>query len=207
MRHSVVPAVLLTAFLAVGGVLAPAGAVHAAPCTEGKATCAPVQVPTEPTPTQPGLAPEPDKKPAPQPEPTRVRETPKAPAPAPAPPQPPVQAPQPAVTQFVTVAPRVTSPASESSEPTPTVEPTSASATPSASPSASSVSASPSPSKSSNWNTPVDKGQETQAAAMVGTSFSGPNMLGLFGILGGVLLVGLGGLAFALWSKNRLSSH
>jgi len=53
----------------------------------------------------------------------------------------------------------------------------------------------------------VDKGKETQAAAMVPSSFNGPNLLGLFGILGGVLLVGLGGLAFALWSKNRLSSH
>ncbi|MGA8789835.1 MAG: hypothetical protein WB535_12890 [Paenarthrobacter sp.] len=202
MRHSVVPAVLLTA----GLLLAPAAAVHAAPCG-GKISCAPTEGADDPSPTQPALAPEADKKPTSKPEPTRVRETPKAPAPAPAAPAPPVQAPQPVVTQFVTVAPRVTSPASDPSEPTPTPEATVASATPSASPSATPSSAGPSPSKSSNWNTPVDKGKETQAAAMVGTSFSGPNMLGLFGILGAVLMVGLGGLAFALWSKNRLSSH
>ena len=202
MRHSVVPAVLLTA----GLLLAPAAAVHAAPC-DGKLSCAPSERVQDPLPTQPALAPEPDKRPTPKPEPTRVRETQKAPAPAPAAPEPPVQAPQPVVTQFVTVAPRVTSPASGPSEPAPTPEATVASATPSASPSATPSSASPSPSKSSNWNTPVDKGKETQAAAMASTSISGPNVLGLFGILGAVLLVGLGGLAFALWSKNRLSSH
>ncbi|WP_181151993.1 MULTISPECIES: hypothetical protein [unclassified Arthrobacter] len=53
----------------------------------------------------------------------------------------------------------------------------------------------------------MDKDKETQAAALASSSVSGPNMLGLFGLLGAVLLVGLGGLAFALWSKNRLSSH
>jgi hypothetical protein len=96
------------------------------------------------------------------------------------------------------VEPEVAEPPSE----TPTAAPT-ATATASAS-----ASASPSPSKSSSWDTPIDKGKETQAAASLATAnFSGPNMLGLFGILGGVLLVGLGGLAFALWSKNRLSSH
>ncbi|MFW0773612.1 hypothetical protein ACLRGI_10630 [Paenarthrobacter nitroguajacolicus] len=42
---------------------------------------------------------------------------------------------------------------------------------------------------------------------MASSSFSGPNFLGLFGLLGAVLVVGLGGLAFALWSKNRPSSH
>ncbi|MFE4195321.1 hypothetical protein ACFRJ9_05620 [Paenarthrobacter sp. NPDC056912] len=201
MRHSVVPAVLLAAVL----LLAPAAAGQAAPCGE-KASCAPVEAPTDPTATQPGLAPEDDKKPTSKPEPTRVRETQQAPAPAV--PEPPVQSqPQPAVTQFVTVAPRVTGPASTSSEPTAIPESATVSATPSATPSASPGSASPSPSKSSNWDTPVDKGQKTQAAVLASDSGSGPNMFGLFGILGGVFVVGLGGLAFALWSKNRLSSH
>lgn len=206
MRHSVVPAVLLTA----GLLLAPAAAAQAAPC-EGKFSCAPTEGLDDPLPTQPGLAPEADKKPSPKPEPTRVRETQVAPAPegpaAPAP-APKVESPRPAVTQApATVAPQPAGPASSSSERTPDPEETVASATPSASPSVSPSSASPSPSTSSNWDTPVDKGKETQAAMMTSGSFSGPNMLGLFGILGGVLLVGLGGLAFALWSKNRLSSH
>ncbi|SDW12516.1 hypothetical protein SAMN04487917_10295 [Arthrobacter sp. yr096] len=199
MRHSVVPSVLLAA----GLLLAPAAAAQAAPC-DGKFSCAPSEGADDPTPTQPALAPEADKKPTPNPEPTRARET--QVAPAPAAPQPTVEAPRPVVSQApVSVAPQPAAPTSGPSEPVP--EATSASATPSASPTASATSASPSPSKSSNWNTPVDKGQETQAAVLASNSISGPNMLGLFGILGGVLLVGLGGLAFALWSKNRLSSH
>ncbi|MDR6985748.1 outer membrane biosynthesis protein TonB [Paenarthrobacter nitroguajacolicus] len=201
MRHSVVPAVLLAA----GLLLAPAAAAHAAPC-EGKFSCAPSEGVQDPLPTQPSLAPETDKKPTPKPEPTRVRET--QVAPAPAAPEPTVEAPRPVATHApVTVAPQPGNPASSSSEPVPTVDETVAPATPSASPSASPSPASPGPSKSSNWNTPVDKGKETQAAVLATSSFSGPNMLGLFGILGAVLLVGLGGLAFALWSKNRLSSH
>ena len=211
MRHPVVPAVVL----AVGLLFAPAVAAHAAPC-DGKILCVPSEAPSEPEPTQPGLAPETDKIPSSKPEPTRVREPEVAPAPAPPVQAPPVQAPvqapqpvqvppQPAVTQFVTVAPQATGAASSSSEPTATSGTTSASATPSPSPSTGSASASPG--KSSNWNTPVDKGKETEAAALASSSFSGPNMLGLFGLLGAVLVVGLGGLAFALWSKNRLSSH
>ncbi|WP_159708472.1 hypothetical protein [Arthrobacter sp. 18067] len=198
MRHSVVPAVLLAA----GLLLAPAAAAQAAPC-DRNFSCAPSEGADDPLPTQPALAPEADKKPTPKPEPTRVRETQIAPAPAPT-----VEAPRPVVTQApAKVAPQPASPASSPSEAAPTPEATVASATPSATPSASATSASPSPSKSSNWNTPVDKGQETQAAVLASNSIEGPNMLGLFGILGGVLIVGLGGLAFALWSKNRLSSH
>ncbi|MDR6637658.1 hypothetical protein [Paenarthrobacter nitroguajacolicus] len=201
MRHSVVPAV----FLAAGLLLAPAAAAQAVPCGE-KLTCAPTGGVEGPTPTQPGLAPELDQKPAPKPEPTRVRET--QPAPPPVAPAPPVQVPQqPPVTQFVTVAPQVANPVQSTPEPTQAPETTVASATPSATPSASPSTASPSPSKSSNWNTPVDKGRATQAAVLASNSFTGPNLMGLFGILGGVLLVGLGGLGFALWSKNRLSSH
>lgn len=212
MRRPVIPAVVL----AVGMLFAPAVPAHAAPC-DGKILCLPSEAPTEPEPTQPGLAPETDKIPSSKPEPTRVREPEVAPAPAPPVQVPPVQAPpvqapqpvqvppQPAVTQFVTVAPQATGAASNSSEPTATLGTTSASATPSPSPSTGFASASPG--KSSNWNTPVDKGKETEAGTVASSSFSGPNMLGLFGLLGAVLVVGLGGLAFALWSKNRLSSH
>jgi hypothetical protein len=32
-------------------------------------------------------------------------------------------------------------------------------------------------------------------------------VFGLFAVMGGVLLVGLGGLAFALWTRNRMSGH
>ena len=211
MRRPVIPAVVL----AVGMLFAPAVPAHAAPC-DGKILCLPSEAPTEPEPTQPGLAPETDKIPSSKPEPTRVREPEVAPAPAPPVQAPPVQAPvqapqpvqvppQPAVTQFVTVAPQATGAASNSSEPTATLGTTSASAKPSPSPSTGFARASPG--KSANWNTPVDKGKETEAGAVASSSFSGPNMLGLFGLLGAVLVVGLGGLAFALWSKNRLSSH
>ena len=193
-----VPAVLAGVLLAAGAWLAPQGVAHAAPCVPSTAgTCPPVAAPTEPTPTEPGLAPEVGKT-TPKPVPTKVRETQQPPAPAA--PAPAVQAPQPAVVQApVTVAPEVTPPPSSAPEPTTTATATAAaSATPSST---------PGPTKSSNWDTPISKGKETQAAVMANTSFSGPNLLGLFGILGGVLLVGLGGLAFALWSKNRLSSH
>lgn len=196
-----VPAVLAGVLLAAGAWLAPQGAAHAAPCVPSTAgTCPSVAAPTEPTPTDP--APEAGKtKPLPKPEPTRVRESQQQPpAPVPAAPAPSVQAPQPAVVQApVTVAPEPTQPPSPAQEPSTTAAaPATVSATPSST---------PSPSKSSNWDTPIDKGKETQAAVLANTSFNGPNFLGLFGILGGVLLIGLGGLAFALWSKNRLSSH
>ncbi|MFJ4029226.1 hypothetical protein ACIPWF_17955 [Paenarthrobacter sp. NPDC089989] len=195
-----VPAVLAGILLAAGAWVLPQSAAYAAPCVpETAGSCPSLAAPTEPTPTQPGLAPETGKtKPTPRPEPTRVRDTP-PPAPAPAAPAPAVQAPQPAVVAPVTVAPEVTSAPSAAPEPSTTAAaPATASATPSAS---------PSPSKSSNWDTPIDKGKETQAAVLANASYNGPNLMGLFGILGGVLLVGLGGLAFALWSKNRLSSH
>lgn len=199
-----VPAVLAGVLLAAGAWLAPQGAANAAPCVPSTAgSCPTLSAPTEPTPTEPVLVPDAGKtkpQPQPKPEPTRVREAQPPAAPAPVAPAPAVQAPQPAAVQApVTAAPEVAQPPSAAPEPTTTAA---ASAAASATPTST-----PSPSKSSNWNTPVDKGKETQAAAMAPTNFSGPNMLGLFGILGGVLLVGLGGLAFALWSKNRLSSH
>ncbi|MFP3578539.1 hypothetical protein SB659_03005 [Arthrobacter sp. SIMBA_036] len=205
MRHSVVPALLLTAGLLVG----PAVAAQAAPCTDkSKVACGQVEVPTPPAATaQPAPAPAPSKKPAPDPVPTQIHE----PVAVPAVPAPPVRVPQPAavVQAPAPAAPSVNDPVPASSEPVPGQDASSASATPSATPSASPSSASPSssPSTSSNWDTPVQQGQKTAAAILVGNPGPGPNVLGLVGILGGVLLVGLGGLAFALWSKNRLSSH
>ncbi|GAA2859533.1 hypothetical protein [Paenarthrobacter ilicis] len=208
MRHSAVPALLLAA----GLILAPATAVQAAPC-DGKVSCLPTEGAQNPLPTQPSLAPEPDQKPAPKPTRTREQQAPPVPeAPAPAAPEPAKEQPVPerqAPPQQAPAQPKVAEePAPDVVAPEPATESTPADPTRSATPSASSTStASPQPSASSNWNTPVDKGRETQAAAMVPSSFNGPNLMGLFGILGGVLLVGLGGLAFALWSKNRLSSH
>ena len=59
----------------------------------------------------------------------------------------------------------------------------------------------------SNWNKPVTKSATpTQAAASKGDGpgFGDP---GLLTIMAGVLLVGLGGLAFAWYGRNRLSTH
>ncbi|WP_284974462.1 hypothetical protein [Arthrobacter sp. efr-133-TYG-104] len=204
MRHSVVPALLLTAGLLAG----PAVAAQAAPCTDkSKVACGQVEVPTQPAaPAQP-VAPAPSKKPVPDPVPTQIHQ----PVAVPAVPAPPVRVPQPAVVEQAPApaAPALNDPVPASSEPVPGQDATSAAATPSATPSVSPSSASPSssPSTSSNWDTPVQQGQKTAAAILVANPGPGPNVLGLVGILGGVLLVGLGGLAFALWSKNRLSSH
>jgi hypothetical protein len=84
---------------------------------------------------------------------------------------------------------------------TPTPEATISAASPSAS--------SASPSVESNWNTPVTKtAKPTQAAA--GSRNDGSGLFGnagLLPIMAGVLLVGIAGLAFAWWGRNRLSSH
>ncbi len=101
-------------------------------------------------------------------------------------------------------------------EPVPTLAPE-----PSVSPTEESPSAAPSttipsppsssaiPSKESNWNKPITKSAKpTQAAAVSRDDgsglFGGP---GLLAIMAGVLLVGVSGLAFALWSRNRIASH
>jgi hypothetical protein len=80
-------------------------------------------------------------------------------------------------------------------------------ATPAAVP-VSSATAGPSSSASaaeSSWTKPIPTPvQASQAAAVVvADKGSGIGIFGLFAIMGGVLLVGLGGLAFALWSRNR----
>jgi hypothetical protein len=81
-------------------------------------------------------------------------------------------------------------------------------ATPAAVP-VTSASSSPDPSSSatmteSSWTKPIATPAASQAAAVVSVEkSSGIGIFGLFAIMGGVLLVGLGGLAFALWSRNR----
>ncbi|GAA3317536.1 hypothetical protein [Arthrobacter ramosus] len=140
----------------------------------------PDPAPTEPTPTQPKVVdPAPSKPPVVVP----VQPAPVAPAPAQAP-----------MTQ-VTV------------EPEPSVAPSeavvaSSPATPSDTPTTSSAS----PSASSNWNTPIQGGlKATQAASVSGTKGPGSDMFAVIAIMGGVLLVAAGGIAFALWSRHRFS--
>lgn len=136
-------------------------------------------VPTEPTPTQPTVEPVPAKPPV-------VVSAPPAPA-----------APTPAPMTQVTVEAEPSVTPSEA----PTV---SSSATPSASPTTSSAS----PSASSNWDTPIQDGlKATQAAAVSGAKGPGSDMFAVIAIMGGVLLVAAGGIAFALWSRNRFASH
>ncbi|UKA55768.1 hypothetical protein LFT45_07585 [Arthrobacter sp. FW305-BF8] len=56
----------------------------------------------------------------------------------------------------------------------------------------------------SSWTKPIATPAASQAAAVVvADKGSGLGIFGLFAVMGGVLLVGLGGLAFALWSRNR----
>ncbi|MHA7290235.1 hypothetical protein ACX80V_11380 [Arthrobacter sp. MDT3-24] len=93
--------------------------------------------------------------------------------------------------------------------PEPSVSP--AEETPSAAPSTTipSPSSSATPSTEANWNKPITKSAKpTQAAAVSRNDgsglFGGP---GLLAIMGGVLLVGVAGLAFAWWSRNRPASH
>jgi hypothetical protein len=60
-----------------------------------------------------------------------------------------------------------------------------------------------------NWTTPIESPAEATQAAVVSAEDNGPGVgiFGLLALMGGVLLVGLGGLAFAFWSRNRLASH
>ena len=143
---------------------------------------APDPAPVQPEPTQPKVVdPAPTKPPVVAP----VVPAPGGPAPA---------APEPAPMTQVTV------------EPEPSVAPSeapvaSSPATPSDSPTASA-----SPSASSNWNTPIQDGlKATQAASVSGTKGPGSDIFAVIAIMGGVLLVAAGGIAFALWSRHRFS--
>lgn len=147
-------------------------------------TPAPDPAPTEPTPTQPIIV-----DPAPSKPPVVV---PVAPAPAPVAPAP--AAPEPAPMTQVTV------------EPEPSVAPSEASVASSPATPSNSPTASASPSASSNWNTPIQDGlKATQAASVSGTKGPGSDMFAVIAIMGGVLLVAAGGIAFALWSRHRFT--
>jgi hypothetical protein len=139
-----------------------------------------------------------DKTPPGNPGKQDPRPTIEPPAPAPALPAPPA-APAPAAPEpIATTAPE------------PIVSPTEETA--SSAPSTTGPSTSPSsttPSTESNWNTPVTKSAKpTQAAGVSRNDGSGLfGSPGLLAIMAGVLLVGVAGLAFAWWGRNRLSSH
>lgn len=176
-----VPAMLAAVILALCLLAFPVAVAHAeeGACPPGQAIClAPAKPSDTPTPTP---TQEPVKPAPPDPKPTPV-----LPAPTVAP-----VAPQPAPT----AAPE--SPAlTETATPTPS--------TPVPAPSA----ATAPPSTESNWNKPIENSKKaTQAAVVVGKDGPGSDMGGLMAIMGGVLLIGLGGLAFALWSRNRLAGH
>jgi hypothetical protein len=64
-----------------------------------------------------------------------------------------------------------------------------------------------SPSTDSNWNKPVTKSATPTQAGASGGDRPGFGDPGLLTIMAGVLLVGLGGLAFAWYGRNRLSTH
>lgn len=150
---------------------------------------------TEPSPTC-GLIcfPVPSESHSPRPTPTGQppSATVKPPAPTQAPPPPPQPA-EPAPAPVPTLAP-------EPGE-------TAVQEAPSA-PAATSATPYTGPSTESNWNKPFTRSASpTQAAAASrggGPGFGNP---GLLSIMAGVLLVGLGGLAFAWWGRNRPSTH
>ncbi|MET3720237.1 MULTISPECIES: hypothetical protein [unclassified Arthrobacter] len=138
---------------------------------------------------------EPGKRKPSVPPPDTPSPPPSAPAPAPtfpAIPAAPAPAPVPAV------APEPTVPALEET-------PTPDAATTTAEPSATTAS----PSTESNWDKPVTRSaKHTQAAAVSRNDDSGLfGSPGLLAIVAGVLLVGISGLAFAWWGRNRLASH
>ncbi len=169
--------------LAVGlpGV-APANAETSPPSPTCGLICLPL--PSQPQPGTPG---------SPAPDPTsQVPSAPVKPPPPPAPAQPAAPAPDP----VPTLAP----------EPEETLT-----ATPSAAATTGTPGSTPSsagPSAESNWNKAITKSaQATQAAAISAGDGPGFGNSGLLTIMAGVLLVGLGGLAFAWWSRNRHSAH
>ena len=180
-----VPATVAAAGLALAVGLGTVGAAYAESPT------------AEPTPTacvepcNPGTAGPGEDQGKPDPKPTQEPSVPAQPAdPAPAPPAKKVPAaPEP------TLAP----------EPSATVEETATAEATTASPSPTPSTASPS--TESNWNKPITKSAKpTQAAAVSGSDGTGPGT-GLLPIVAGVLLVGLGGMSFVWWSRNRISAH
>jgi outer membrane biosynthesis protein TonB len=147
----------------------------------------------KPQPTSPGTG-KPTVPPSATPTPTPA---PTIPPPPPAPPVPAV----PVAPAPVPVTPVAPEPTASPEQETPTPEATISAVPPSAT--------SASPSVESNWNTPVTKSAKPTQAAAVSRN-DGPGLFGnagLLPIMAGVLLVGIAGLAFAWWGRNRLSSH
>ena len=153
---------------------------------------------SEPTPTcglicLPGLS-DPDPKDPRTPRPKPSPEEPSTP-PAPAPPAPP----RPAETAAAPVPTLAPEPGESAVDGTPGAAGATATGT---------TLSTAGPSTESNWNKPITKSTKpTQAAAISGADGPGFGDPGLLTILVGVLLVGLGGLAFAWWGRNRASAH
>ncbi|HJV99716.1 MAG TPA: hypothetical protein VJ617_11555 [Arthrobacter sp.] len=153
---------------------------------------------SDPTPTcvlicLPGQSgPDPENPRTPRPEPTSQEPS----APAPAPPAPPLPA-EPAPAPDPALAPE---PGDAAVEETPPAEATTSVPATAASTSAAST--------ESNWNQPITKSAKPTQAAAASTG-DGPGLgdPGLVTIFVGVLLMGLGGLAFAWWGRNRVSAH
>ncbi|UVJ40795.1 hypothetical protein [Arthrobacter sp. CJ23] len=186
-RRTVLSVPLAGVALALSLCAFPVVAAHAEPACPPGTVCIPT------VPGTPSESPTPD--PAPQPA-EKQRPT--------VSPEPPVVTQPPAPVVPVAPQPTQTPEPSATAEETPSPEPTTTeTATSSATPSSTS-----SPSVSSNWNTPIEDGKtKAQAATLASDNGNGPNMFGLFAIMGGVLLVGLGGMGFALWMRNRVASH
>jgi hypothetical protein len=198
LRTALVPGLAATV-LALTAAVGIAGAVHAESGSPAPTT-APVPTTAAPAPTTSAPAPAPA-----QPAPAPVLKVPAKPQPAA--PVAPARRPAPAMR---TTVPSASAPAAgvmpTTAEPVVAVAPatagrTSAGPTTSATPSVALV--------DSNWTRPIETPAEASHEAVVSTNGKEPGagMFGLFALMGGVLLVGLGGLAFALWSRNRLASH
>ena len=181
-----VPATVAALGVALAVGLGPVEAAYAeSPTADPTPTaCESCEQPT----TAPGDNPgKPDPKPTQEPDPAQ----PEVPVPAPpakkvpaapAPPPEPTLAPEPGATAEESAAAEATT-----ASPSPTA-PTSG------------------PSTESNWNKPITKSaRPTQAAAVSGSDDGSGS--GLLPITAGVLLVGLGGLSFVWWSRNRISAH
>lgn len=178
----VIPATAGAAVLALSVGLCAAGPSNAE-TSEPTPTCGLICLPGQ-------FGPAPENPRTPRPKPTS-QEPSAPPAPAPPAPQPPAG---PAPAPVPSLAPE---PGEAAVEATPSAEaPTSAPA------------ATASTSTEPNWNKPITKSAKpTQAAAVSqgdGPGFGDP---GLVTIVAGVLLMGLGGLAFAWWGRNRVSTH
>jgi len=128
---------------------------------------------------------------------------------APADPAPVIQKPAPAKPPVVTPAPVVQPPApSTTPEETTAASPAPSDLPASATPAASHWTPSAGPTSDSNWTKPIEDAKEaTQAALVTDKPASGNGVFGILAIMAGVLVVGLGGLAFALWSRNRIGVH